>query len=388
MTKNIKLIYVISALMWGRFFVPVLALFYIASQVSLKEFGIILGVFSATIMLLEIPSGILADRIGKKKTLLISRFLYLIEVVLLAFTNGFLIFLIAKILSGIAVSLTSGTSQALLYDSVKKYGQEHEFKKIFGIQKLISYTSMGFVFVIGSYLFSINSKLPAIASLPLLFLGFILTFFIEEPHPSENKNTHIFEYFKKGVDLFRTHPQLLILLLISIPSFVINEVILTNSSVYFITISVPVAAIGSINFFINIFAAQSSKHSENILSFFNNNIVFLVLFSILICLLLGFSIPYLGVLFFFIVAGIVALLDIFLEDSFNKKIVSKYRATSLSIKNMIINLGLFFGYMIFGFSSINSLETGFFILAIISFVFVCAVYFFNFHLRKKERVFR
>ena len=53
--RNITLYYTMSSLMWARFFIPVLALFYIASEVSITEFSIIMGVFSLGILLLEIP---------------------------------------------------------------------------------------------------------------------------------------------------------------------------------------------------------------------------------------------------------------------------------------------------------------------------------------------
>ena len=59
--------------MWGRFFIPVLALFYIASQVSLEQFTIIMAVFAFSTLILEIPTGVIADLLGKRKTLLISR---------------------------------------------------------------------------------------------------------------------------------------------------------------------------------------------------------------------------------------------------------------------------------------------------------------------------
>ena len=97
--RNISLSYIIGALLWGRFFLPVLALFYIASQVSLPEFAIIFSVFSLAILFLEIPTGVVADLIGKKNTLLLSRAMYIIEIALIAFFNGFWVFFIAKIIS-------------------------------------------------------------------------------------------------------------------------------------------------------------------------------------------------------------------------------------------------------------------------------------------------
>ena len=175
--------------MWGRFFVPILALFYIASQVSLSQFTLIMSVFSLSILILEIPTGVLADLFGKKRTLLLSRFCYVIEIFLIAFFNGFWIFLVAKIISGAGVSLSSGTNSALLYDTLKKQGREKEHKRISGTLETVTSISMAFVFIIGAFLFSINYKLPAIVSLPLISLGFILTFFLKEPYKPKKSLT-------------------------------------------------------------------------------------------------------------------------------------------------------------------------------------------------------
>ena len=379
MNRNVSLIYLISGLMWGRFFLPVLALFYIASQVSLSEFGIIMGVFSATILILEIPSGILADRIGKRNTLLISRFLYVVEVALLAFSNGFWPFLIAKVVSGVAVSLSSGTSQALLYDSVKRFDNENNFRKIYGTQKLISYVSMGFVFVIGAYLFTLNTKLPAYASLPLLFIGFVLTFFLKEPYPvSKNVDESSFDYLREGIKIFKRHPLLTSLVFIGLPIFIINDVSLANSSAYFALVFVPVGLIGLVNFLINGFASYLARHAEEFLSFLGKKVVYLTIgISILSCFLLGLTLPYVGIIFFFFIAGSLALYDVFLEDYSNKRILSKYRATSLSLKNMIVNLGLFFGYLLFGLISNYSINYSFYALGFVLIVFSSGVYFWK-----------
>ena len=76
--------------MWARFFVPILALFYIASQVTIEQFAIIMAVFSFTTLVLEIPAGVMADLLGKKRTLLISRFMCIVEICL------FMLFIFAK----------------------------------------------------------------------------------------------------------------------------------------------------------------------------------------------------------------------------------------------------------------------------------------------------
>ena len=204
MKQNIPIIFANGALMWARFFVPVIALFYIASQVTLEQFGIIMAVFAIVTLLFEIPSGVVADMIGKKNSLLIARFMYLIEIAILAFGNGFELFLIAKIISGIAVSLVSGTSQALLYDTLKRLKRTNEHKKISGALTAVTNISMAIIFIVGAYLFTIDAKLPAILSLPFIGLGFILTFFLEEPYPPK-RHINIKSYLlhlKEGLLLF------------------------------------------------------------------------------------------------------------------------------------------------------------------------------------------
>ncbi len=63
--RNITIYYFFTSASWLRFFLPVLALFYIASQVSLAQTGIIMGVFGLTIAVLTVPMGVVADFIGK-----------------------------------------------------------------------------------------------------------------------------------------------------------------------------------------------------------------------------------------------------------------------------------------------------------------------------------
>ncbi len=70
--RNIRLGYFISALGWGRFYIPVLALFYLSSMITVAEFTIIVAVFAFTILLLELPSGIFSDLVGRRKTLIIA----------------------------------------------------------------------------------------------------------------------------------------------------------------------------------------------------------------------------------------------------------------------------------------------------------------------------
>lgn len=339
--------------MWGRFFIPVIALFYIASQVTLEQFTIIFSVFALATLVLEIPSGVVADIIGKKKTLILSRALYIIEVYILAFHNGFLLFLIAKIISGFGVSLSSGTSSALLYDTLKKLKIEKEHKRISGKLQTITSISMAVVFIIGGVLFSVHYKLPALLSLPLLILGFILTFWITEPYKSKKKLTikTSVAHLKEGLRLFWKNKYIKYIILLSIPIATTISIMYSLSSAYFEKILIPIALIGAVAFIGSLIAAYTSKKSHKLEEKLGEkSSLRLIQISVIIAILLMATMAnYVGVLFYYIIPFVAAFSTIIINDYTNKHIQMEHRATILSIKNFFGELGIFIIFPLVGY---------------------------------------
>ena len=385
MKRNITLIYIISSLMWGRFFIPVIALFYIASEVSLNQFTIIMAVFALSTLLLEIPSGVIADILGKKKTLLISRFIYIIEITILAFFNSFWPFLIAKIISGIGVSLSSGTSESLLYDTLKKLNKEKEHKKISGHLYMITNISMGITFIVGAFLFSLNNKLPAFASLPLITLGFLLTFLIKEPYDSNKKLTlkNSLNHFKEGFDYFIKNKYVKFLIFYSLPIATIISIILSISSIYFEKISIPIALIGTIAFISTLTTAYAAKKSyivEEKLG--QRDSLILIQITILLALIfMSFMFKYFGVTFYLIITLTSGFFSVIINHYTNKHIETSHRATMLSIKNFFSNFGIFLIFPIVGKIE-SSYNLGFSLKCLAAFLIIYFIIFAIYNLRK------
>lgn len=350
---NIKLSILMGALMWGRFFVPVLALFYIASQVPLEQFAFIMGIFSLSTLVLEIPTGVIADLLGKKKTMLLSRFMYVVEIALIAFFNGFWIFLVAKIISGVGVSLGSGTGSALLYDSLKKLGREKEHKKINGKISYVSNISMAVVFIIGAFLFGVYYKLPAYASLPIITLGFLLTFYYTEPFESKKKLTmkNSWNHMVKGLKEFLRKKYLVYLALFTLASLSAISIFLSMSSAYLEAVSVPVYLIGVVAFVSSLVTAFASKRAHMYEEKWGERkslfvIQLLVVSSVL---LMATMTPYLGVLFFLLIPLASGFEMVIASDYVNKRVKSENRATMLSINNMFSSLGISILFPLMGY---------------------------------------
>jgi MFS family permease len=352
-SRNISLNYIISSLVWGRFYIPVLALFYIASQVSLEDFAIISSAFALAILILEIPTGILADLLGKKKTLLLSRFMYIIEIFIIAFFNGFWPFLIAKLISGFGVSLASGTGSAFLYDTLKKLKREDEHKKISGNVYAISNIFMAVSFILGAYLFQINPKLPAYVSLPFSIGAFLLTFFLKEPYlPSKKLNVNnIISHFKQGIREFYSKSYLKYLACLNF--IIISGVIIVMnlSSVYFTEILIPVSLIGifsCIGMLIESYVSKKAHILEKMLGE-KKSIILVQITFLLGCFLISKVLPYWGLLFILLFHFINGFYLVIQGDYINKRIKSSNRATILSINNMFDNIGVFLLFPIVGY---------------------------------------
>lgn len=365
--RNILLMYVRTGLMWGRFFVPVLALFYIASQVPLEQFAVIMSVFALAILLFEVPSGVVADFLGKKKTLLLSGFLYVIEIFILAFFNGFWLFLIAKVLSGIGVSLASGARQAIVYDTLKILDRTKEHKRISGNISVIANVSMAIVFIIGAYLFSINAKLPAIVSLPVVFIGFVLTFFLKEPYkngkPFDMKNS--WNHLKEGFAYFKKNVYVKYLTFYSVPLMTVIVIIQNMSSVYFENILIPISLIGVVAFISSMVSSYFAKKTHNIDEKLGTPKALLlgqllVFFGVF---LMAFMFNYFGVLFYFLISAAYGFYGVIVNHYANENIETSHRATMLSIKNMFNNLGVTLILPLIGYlTKLISMKTAFFIL--------------------------
>jgi MFS family permease len=382
--RNIIITYISSCLGWGRFFIPVLALFYIASQVSVEQYGIILGVFFLVILLLEIPSGVIADLIGRKNSIIIAKVMYVVEIYLFAFHDGFWIFLIAKIISGIGVSFDSGAGQALLFDSLKKLKREDEHKKITGIKEMIRNTSMAIVFIIGAYLFTIHYKLPAIVSLPFTIINLGLVFLYFEPYVNKRKLTFKNSYlqFKEGLIHFWNHGYIKYLAFLSLPLLAVVATLQSYSSLYLEQILIPIAFIGVIAFISSMISAYTSKKADAIEKQIGEKKSILLMQVVLVAaaFLMGLMIPVYGFLFYFIAAFLYGFCFIVINHYLNLHIESSHRATMLSIVHMFKSMGVFILMPTAGFLiREKSIQFTFWTLAIFA-----IIYFLVLHLLSKN----
>lgn len=100
------------------FFAPVALLIRTKAGLSLEQFFILQAFLSIMIFVFEIPTGKITDKVGYKNTLVFSQIMWLLARILLMtafFSRNFAVFMVEAVVEGIAISFSSGTVSAYLY---------------------------------------------------------------------------------------------------------------------------------------------------------------------------------------------------------------------------------------------------------------------------------
>ena len=97
---------------------------------SLWEIGFAESVFHIISLLCEVPSGMAADLLGRKKTLVVGGVCVVLYNVLMAFAPDLFSICVAMGLYALANAMFSGTFSALTYDSLKQCGKTDDYLKV------------------------------------------------------------------------------------------------------------------------------------------------------------------------------------------------------------------------------------------------------------------
>ena len=104
---------------------------------SLVEIGIVETVFHITSLIFEIPSGVLADVFGRKRMLIVSSIMRMIGNIVMILSNNLFMVSLSLAFYALSYNFSSGTGDALAYDSLKFAKMEAGFEKYMSNQLTI-----------------------------------------------------------------------------------------------------------------------------------------------------------------------------------------------------------------------------------------------------------
>lgn len=144
-------------------YMPIVVPFYESNGLTMKDIMILQAVYSVAIVILEIPSGYLADVIGRRKTLILGAMFGTVGFTTYSLSFGFMGFLVAEVILGIGQSCISGADSAMLYDSLLEKGEEKKYTRFEGRITSIGNIAEAAAGIIGGVLAGITLRVPYIA---------------------------------------------------------------------------------------------------------------------------------------------------------------------------------------------------------------------------------
>jgi MFS family permease len=148
--RNVGLFVAFRVLFNARFYYPVFMVMFLDYGITVEEFALLNAIWAAAIVLLEVPSGALADLIGRRRLVVAGAALMVVEMLLLVLVpvpSAWVLPVLAanRIVSGAAEAFISGADEALAFESLAACGRTGEWPRV--LERLLR--ASGIVTIIG-----------------------------------------------------------------------------------------------------------------------------------------------------------------------------------------------------------------------------------------------
>ncbi|MEA5040314.1 MAG: MFS transporter [Clostridiaceae bacterium] len=333
--KNIYLMYAIALLQGMVFYGPIATLYRQAQGVSVLQITIIESISLVLCLLLEIPWGIVADKIGYRHTMIFCCTLYFISKIVFWQATCFAAFLLERVMLSIVIAGFSGVDTSVLYLSCKKGESQH----VFGVYNSLQTTGLLTAALVFSAVVGSNYKLAGSLTVVSYGIAALLSFGLKEVKQEESGQFDAQEFFSLLRQTLKNKYFLMLLVGIAFLSethqtitVFLNQLQyarfgLSSSAIGYIYIAVTIAGLGGI------FSSRLTK----IVGFARTS-GFLFAAAIAACILLAFTgsvwLSVVGILVLRISFSLFQPLQTELQ---NKQVQTQNRATALSINAMIID---------------------------------------------------
>lgn len=341
MRWNIYKLYLIKVAKWFSLIMPIVVLFYKENNLEQFDIFILQGVYSISIVVLEIPSGYFADVLGRKKSLIWGSLMGFGGFVIYSITHSFYGFLSAEITLGIGQSLISGADSALLYDTLLTRNCEKDYLKYEGRMTSVGNFAEAIAGVLGGFLATISLRTPYFFQTAIAFLAIPASISLIEPARETTlkkmKWKDILNIFHFSIIENKTLRYNILY------SSFIGSATLTMAwfvQPYFIKINLPQALYGILWTLLNLSVGLTSLIAFKVENWIRNMTQYLLIAIFIggLYLLTGIYQSYWAISLLFVFYLIRGIATPILKNSINKHTSSDIRATVLSIRNFIIRL--------------------------------------------------
>jgi len=181
MVANIRINYIFSFIKGIDLTSGIWMIYLVFKGMNLLEVGMLEGIYHITSLLMETPTGAIADLFGRKSSRIIGLFFRIVSAILMVTSQSFLGCAVAFVLTALSNNFESGAAEALVYDSLKSVTKEGDFMKITGRLEVIFQLSSVIGLLLGGFIGTISYPIIylIVAVLAVVLIGVAL--FFREP---------------------------------------------------------------------------------------------------------------------------------------------------------------------------------------------------------------
>jgi MFS family permease len=339
--RNIRLLYVMRVIRPFLLVMPVLVPFFQSHGLDQTDIYLLESAYALTIVAFEVPSGYLADRFSRKRSVLLGVSFLVVGFAIWSGATSFGHFLIGQILLGLGFVSISGADSAMAYDSYLALGESERYVKFEGRSNGLSGVSEAVASILGGLLVLVSLRAPAQAQTAVYALLVPLALLLKEPPRARSSGVNPFKDVLR-ITRYALHGHKEVKWLIFYGAFIetVTRTIVFLTQPYFQMVGIPLSwfgvlwatqllALGLFSFFAHAYERRIGQKRA---------LVSFVVIGVLSYLVLGIS-PSIVVLpailgFYFVRALNLPIL----YDSINSRVESNMRATVLSVKSLAHNL--------------------------------------------------
>lgn len=350
---------------------------------SVSQISTLLAVWSITSFLLEIPSGVLADKYNRRNILILAQTFRIVGFLIWYLFPNFWGFLVGFVFWGLKSAFTSGTLEAHLYDGLASTGQEKKYSKILGSLKGLSFVAILLSSALASILFFLgfrNLLLLSVASLVISILALATSGSVKIVQSTYE--TKYLSLLKEGLLNVVNNRKLFLLVLISsvlVGAMAVDEYF----ALYVNEVHLSISLVGYLFAGYSLLQALASVVAHR---FETQNLLLPILgmFS-LVLLLIGFSGNFIGVALFMLLAFIASFGQVLSSGAIQEITKSHVRATVSSVSGFLAEIIAFSVYVIFLVIPSGEIKQGIRIFGFIILIVTTATLVGQLRLQTKER---
>lgn len=344
--KNFQKMFTAQTLLNVRILNVVITIFYLYRGLTMVEVFYLGVIFSAVNLIVEIPSSYLADRWGRKSTLILGVLFMFLEKIIYLFANSFFWMAIAITCFTISYAMFTGTDEALIYDTARELGEDEKTLSRLGSYFSAQRFAKIFSPIVGALIakdllewqFQVVIGLDALA----IAAAFFSVISLVEPHHRMDVEKQQKGAFRDALALVSGDGYLLRLLLNKFLIFMASFLIWRIHQQFFIERDVSLIALGIIVGAGQAIAYFAGKNTSKIFPSYPittriNLLNYIFTASIVLFTLAVAVYPNKWILLFFYVSFIFTepIRWAFYSELMNKRTHSFNRATSLSVGNLV-----------------------------------------------------